>query len=320
MSTQLLRPSEVDIRDAFWDEVYRLGAEDRDLVLLTDDMDAFGLKKFKEDFPIRFVNIGVAEQNMINLAAGLASCGKRVIAYGIASFITMRCFEQIKVNVCSMELPVVLVGVGAGFSFGFDGPTHHGTQDVAIMRVLPEMTIYNPSDAPSAAACARLAVAGGGPAYIRLDKGRFPDLGPEGHDASLGFRIVRPVQDITLVATGFMTSQALGAAIALEDRGVRVGVVDLYRIKPAAESFTTDVLARAREVVTVEENAAAGGIGSLVAEIAADRRLDVRVTRIASQDRQFVAYGSREWFHALNGLDESSIVSRVAGLAGRREC
>lgn len=314
------RPSGVDIRDAFWDEVYRLGAEDRNVVVLTDDMDAFGLRRFKEDLPGQFVNIGVAEQNMINVAAGLASCGKRVFAYGIASFVTLRCFEQIKVNLCSMRLPVALVGVGAGFSFGFDGPTHHSTQDVAIMRALPEMTIYNPSDAPLAAACARLAVACDGPVYIRLDKGTFPDLGPAGHDPATGFRIVRPIRDVTLVATGFMTPRAVSVAATLEGRGLLVGVVDLYRVKPVSDAFVADVLARAREVVTIEENAAAGGIGTMVAEMVVDRRLEARVTRLATQDRQFIEYGSREWFHAVNGLDEASIIARVARLAGSRPC
>lgn len=310
--------ADVDIRDGFWDEVYRLGSADRNLVVLTDDMDAFGLRKFQADLPRQFVNVGVAEQNMVNVAAGLASAGKRVIAYGIASFVTMRCFEQIKVNLCSMRLPVTIVGVGAGFSFGFDGPTHHGTQDVAIMRALPEMTIYNPSDASLAAACARLAVASDGPVYVRLDKGRFPDLGPAGHDATVGFRVLRPIAPVTLVATGFMTPRALAVAERLEAGGHRVGVVDLYRIVPVAAAFVHEVLSVTREIVGLEETAAAGGMGSMLAELVADHRLDAHVTRIASRDRQFVEYGSREWFHEANGLDEAAITTRVAALAAGR--
>ena len=135
--------SGIDIRDAFFDSFYELGAADESVVFLSSDMDAFSLRKFKNDFPERFVNVGVAEQNMVNVAAGLAIAGKKVFCYGIGAFVTMRCYEQIKVNLCSNNLNVNIIGAGAGFSFGHDGPTHHGLQDVALMRVLPEMSIID---------------------------------------------------------------------------------------------------------------------------------------------------------------------------------
>ena len=166
----------MDIRDAFFDELYLLGKKDSSVIVISDDLDAWGLRKFKEDFPERFINIGVAEQNMIDVAAGLASCGKKVFVYGICSYVTARCLEQIKFSVCSMNLPVVIIGVGAGFSFSFDGPSHHGIHDVGIMRMMPEITIYNPIDAESTVASARMAYTQKIPAYIRLDKGIFPDL------------------------------------------------------------------------------------------------------------------------------------------------
>ena len=130
-----------DIRDAFFDELYIKGSQNKDIVILSADMDAFSLRKFSKDFPEQYINVGVSEQNMINIAAGLALSGKIVFCYSIASFATMRCFEQIKVNICSLNLPVSIIGAGAGFSFGYDGPTHHGHQDLSSMRLIPEMTI-----------------------------------------------------------------------------------------------------------------------------------------------------------------------------------
>ena len=228
----MLKLAELDIRDAFFDEIYRIAAADKNVVFLTGDMDAFSLRKFKQDFPSRFINTGVAEQNMICVASGLAACGKKVFVYGINTFVSMRCFEQIKINICSMNLPVVIIGAGAGFSFGFDGPTHHGTQDVAVMRALPEMEIWNLADAGIAAACAKLAAKTTHPMYIRLDKGKFPDFYQPEENISAGFKLLKPLQKINLVSTGFMTQQAMQTAQALELQSVSVGVVDVSRLKP----------------------------------------------------------------------------------------
>ena len=305
-------PSEIDMRDAFFDEVYNIGKADRDVVFLTDDMDAFSLRRFQRDFPNQFINIGVAEQNMINVAAGLASCGKRVFTYGIASFVTMRCYEQIKVNLASMNLPVTMIGVGPGFSFEFDGPTHHGTQDVTIMRAIPEIIIYNLSDISLAARAAHLAYRANGPVYVRLDKGKFPILSDESEDFSDGFRVLRPLEEVNIVSTGFMTLQALMVADELAKHSVQVGVVDLYRLKPIDDGLFHTILEPSRKIVTLEESSRVGGIGSIVSEILADKGSDVGLKRFASQDKQFISYGSRGWFHAQNNLDVASIVAALA--------
>ena len=143
--------STIDIRDAFFDEIYNYAVRDNDVVIITNDMDIFSLKKFKNDYPQRFINIGVAEQNMVNIAAGLASCGKKVLVYGILPFLIYRCFEQLKFNICSMNLPVVFVGVGTGLGFSYDGPTHHGMHDIGSLNTLPEIDIYSFGDVDSAA-------------------------------------------------------------------------------------------------------------------------------------------------------------------------
>lgn len=307
--------SDVDIRDALFDEIYDIAVRDKDLVFLTDDMDAFSLRRFKQDMPNQFINIGVAEQNMINVAAGLATCGKNVFTYGIASYVTMRCLEQIKVNLCSMNLPVTIIGVGPGFSFAFDGPTHHGMQDVSLMRSLPEMSIYNLSDISLATASASLAHAANGPVYIRLDKGKFPDFGDDLQSLSEGFRVLKSLEDLNIVSTGFMTPRALEVAAELAKRSVNVGVVDLYRLKPIEDSFPGQVVESSRSIVTIEESSIIGGIGTIVAEVVADGHRNVDVHRIAVADEKFLTYGSREWHHQNSSMDRDSLVATIARIA-----
>ncbi len=293
----------MDIRDAFFNEFYRLGKKDARVILISDDLDAWGLRKFKEEFPERYINIGVAEQNMIDVAAGLAACGKKVFVYGICSYVTARCLEQIKFSVCSMNLPVVIIGVGAGFSFSFDGPSHHGIHDVGMMRMLPEMTIFNPIDAHSATHCARMAYAQKSPSYIRLDKGSFPDLHYTRDDLQQGFKILAPLKKLTVISTGYMTQQIIKIG--------GVGVVDLFRIKPISKEFVTKVLKRSKKIITVEENMFTGGIGSVVSELLADHGLTIPLKRLAVRDHQFDQFGSREWLQSLNGLDLDSLEKAI---------
>jgi transketolase len=303
--------AEMDMRDAFFDEIYRIAREDSSVVFLTDDMDAFSLRRFKNDMPDQFLNIGVAEQNLINLAAGLAMSGKRVFAYGIAPFVTMRCFEQIKVNICSMRLPVTIVGVGAGFSFEFDGPTHHGIHDVPIMRAIPEMNIYNPSDAASAEGIARRVHVVGKPAYVRIDKGTFPVLSDTEDDFDDGYRTINPPGDLTVIATGFMTSRVAGVLESMGSDAGGVGLVDLYRLKPLGPGFESAVIAPAKTVITLEESSVSGGIGTVVAELIAESDAHTKLIRLGAEDRQFIQYGTREWFHTINGIDDESLAETL---------
>ena len=130
----------IDIRDAFFNQLYEIAAQDRNVVLLTADMGAMAIDRFRRELPDQFINVGVAEQNMVSVAAGMALCKKKVFIYAIAPFVTMRCYEQIKVDISGMCLPVTIVGAGPGIAYDFDGPTHHAVQDMAIMRALPNMT------------------------------------------------------------------------------------------------------------------------------------------------------------------------------------
>lgn len=288
-----------DIRDAFFDEIYNIAAKDKNVVLITADADAFSLRKYKKEFPEQFINVGVAEQNMVLLATGLALAGKKVFIYSIIPFIAMRCFEHIKANICSMNLPVTIIGAGAGLSFSFDGPTHHAVCDIAIMRTLPEITIFNPSDGFLAKASAKSAYESKGPVYIRLDKGEFPDLYRESDNFSDGLKILKEIKDVNIISTGFMSQQAVKIP--------GVGVIDLYRIKPVNKDLLLKIINQSKQLITLEENSIIGGIGSIISEFLSDNQKNIPLDRIALEDKQCFDCGSREWLHKKFGLGADSI-------------
>ncbi len=303
----------IDIRDAFFDELSSLAASDPDLLLLTDDQGAFGLNRFRRERPSQFLNAGIAEQNLISVAAGLALSGKRPFVYGIATFMSMRCYEQIRVDLGCMQLPVTIVASGPGYSYGSDGPTHHANQDIAILRVLPGLSLYNPSDAVLTVACARLAYATSGPAYIRLERGVLPELHRPDDDFSAGFLVLAPVGEVVLVATGVMVARARTVAEQLGRHGVQASVIDVFRLAPIAAAELVAALGPARAVIALEDSARTGGLGSAVLEILADAGRSCAVMRIAAPDSYLYEYGDRDWLHARVGLDE--VASTAAILA-----
>jgi len=186
-----MKIADIDIRDAFFDEVYTIASQDSRVIFLTADMGSFSLNRFKADLSSQYINVGVAEQNLVSIAAGLALAGKKVFIYTIASFVTQRCYEQIKIDICGMRLPVTIIGSGPGLSYSSDGPTHHAIQDILIMRALPEMTILNPGDSTTAVAAARIAYRSQGPVYVRIDKGKLPLLYENDEDFSAGLSLLK---------------------------------------------------------------------------------------------------------------------------------
>ena len=305
--------SDIDMRDAFFDEVYYLAKQDRNVIFLTADMGAFSLNRFKKDLSQLYINVGVAEQNMISVAAGLALGGKRVFAYGIAPFATMRCFEQIKVDLCCNNLPVTVVSVGAGYTYGSDGPTHHATYDIAAMRVLPEITILNPSDSTMTSSCARMAYKDDGPKYIRIERGKLPLLykDEDNIDFSDGLVSLKGGSDMTIIATGIMVHRAFEVTSRLSQHSIDAGIIDLYRIKPVNKVLLLELVSQSKNIVTLEEHSIIGGIGSIVSEILTDAGKYIPLKRIALSDTHCYEYGSRDWIHSIYELDVDSIVKEI---------
>jgi transketolase len=300
--------ADADMRDAFFDGVYDLAVQDPDLVFLTADHGAFSLERFRKDIPRQYFNVGIAEQNMVSVAAGLALSGKRVFIYSIIDFVTLRCIEQINVDIGGMNLPVVIVGVGAGFTYSTDGPTHHGTQDIAAMASIPNLAIFNCSDAVNSQAFARMAYARKGPSYVRIEKGKFPLLYQQDQaDFSSGFRVLKTGRDGIIVTSGYLVHTAMAAAQRLRSEGLDVGVLDLYRVKPMNVGALTAELKPLSSVIVLEDNILTGGIGSMIGTAMSESGSHARLKRMAINDEHCFRYGDREWMYASYGLDAESV-------------
>lgn len=219
----------------------------------------------------------------------------------------MRCFEHIKVNICSMNLPITIIGAGAGLSFGNDGATHHAVSDISIMRTLPELTIYNPSDSFSAKNIARLCYENNFPTYVRIDKGKFLNINSNTINYSLGFSILKEGKNKCIISTGFMSHKIMEI---FDKTNYEFSIIDLFRIKP----FPTEllqILDNYKEIITIEENCLIGGIGSILLEELNNDNKNIPVKRIALKDEQCYYYGDREWLHKYYKIDIENIIKKI---------
>jgi transketolase len=297
------------VRTAFAETLCELVATDQRLWLLAGDLGYSVLERFQKCAPARYVNVGVAEQNLTGVAAGLAHSGKIVFTYSIANFPTLRCLEQIRNDVCYHELPVKVVAVGGGFTYGSQGYTHHGLEDLAVLRTLPGMTVVAPGDPAETRLATRAIAALPGPCYLRLGKAGEPEV----HAAPPAFEIgkairVREGGDATLISTGGMLKTAVTAADRLRAaHGLEVRVLSMHTLKPLDEDA---VRAAAREtgvIVTLEEHSIIGGLGSATAETLAETPgARCLFRRFGAPDRLHRRIGSqaymREMFGDLDGL------------------
>lgn len=303
--------SNISQRDALFDKLYEIASRDRNVILVSADMGAPSLDKFRADLSSQYVNVGIAEQNMVTVASGLALGGKTVFMYAIMPFVTLRCYEMIKVELCLMKIPVTAIGVGSGISYDDSGPTHHSTEDVAIMRALPNMTVLNSTDSVMSAKFAEMTCNMSVPAYVRLDREPLPPIYKPDADFSTGVTEFKTGKDICIVATGNMVHRALEVAANLAEKSIDAGVVDLYRLKPINEAMLLKSLANVKRVVTLEENFLNGGMGSAVAEVMADNGKSLPAKRIGVPDNYIFTYGGRKAMQKLMGLDEASITETI---------
>jgi transketolase len=304
------------MRDTFIKELAELARKDDRILLMTADLGFKVLDQFAEEFPRQCLNVGVAEQNMIGLATGMALDGRVVFAYSIGNFSTLRCLEQIRNDACYHEANVKVVAVGGGFSYGPLGISHHATEDLSIMRSLPNMMVVAPGDQWETREATKALAMTSGTGYLRLDKSAAPATARPGEPFSLGrARTVREGTDITLVATGGILGAALEAADSLVEQGTTCRVLSMHTIKP----FDSEAIVRAcREtggIVTVEEHTIHGGLGSLVAETCLDSGVRPNVFRRIGLRAGFSStVGSQEYLRREYGMDPGSIAKVVAEL------
>lgn len=305
------------MRDAFIRGVHLRMKTDPRLIFLSADFGSPRLDLLKAEFPERFVNVGIAEQNLVNLATGLALEGFKVFAYAIAPFLTMRAYDQIRNNLSLLAqlkpVNVNLVGVGTGLSYGLSGPSHHCLEDISIMNTLPGLAIYSPSDWVLARKMADLAAETEGPKYFRFDGkplppiylGRVPKL-------ETGLCRLAGGDEIALLATGYMTRQALEASRRLKREGIRVGVVDVFRLKPFPRRELRRIARGYRLIITLEEAFLhKGGLDGIVADALSGDQGTVRLAKIGFGDRHLFEVGSREYLLARAQLDVDGLVRTV---------
>ena len=301
------------MRTTFIKTLTEAAAHDSRVTLVVGDLGFGVVTDFSQRYPAQFLNAGVAEQNMTGIAAGMALAGKIVFTYSIANFPTLRCLEQIRNDVCYHKANVVVVAVGGGHSYGALGMTHHATEDLAIMRALPELTVLAPGDAVETSAATQAAASGIGPVYLRLGRDKEPIVHTQPIAWSLGRALtVREGGDATLISTGAMLATAVAVADRLADRGIRARVLSMHTLKPLDAEAVLAAARETRRVVTIEEHSILGGLGGSVAEVLCEADIsNVRFRRIGLPSRFTKAVGDQEYLRKQHGLDADSIVERL---------
>jgi transketolase len=308
------------MRNAFADEITRLGREDPRVVLLSGDIGNKLFDKFKEHNAGRFMNCGVAEANMMSLASGMALCGLRPVIYTITPFTTTRCFEQIRIDACYHEAPVIIVGTGSGLSYADLGPTHHSLEDLAILRTLPGMTVFAPCDETELRLGLRAALKHDGPVYMRIGKKGEPAVHaspPAGF--ALGRALtLREGKDACLIGAGTIMPEVLAAADALGKAGVSARVESFHTIKPLDGARLAELFGRCALVAVVEEHGLAGGLGGAIAEwrAAQDGKL-ARMLAFGTADEFMHEVGTQAYARRKFGLTAENIAGKVLGALRR---
>jgi len=304
------------MRNAVVSRLFELAESDDRLMLITADLGFGVLTDFAAKYPKQYLNVGVAEQNMTMLATGMALEGYIVFTYSIGNFPTLRCLEQIRNDVCYHDVPVKIVSIGGGFSYGPLGMSHHATEDLAILRALPNMVIAAPSDPWQAAYVVDAFIEHPGPCYLRVDKSQAGlPVEPKEQFEFGKARQVRDGTDLTLISTGGILAEALKAAVALEEGGVTTRVLDLHTIKPLDHTAISEAVSETGGLITIEEHSVIGGLGGAVAEYCLEAGLKPGFfRRIGLHDTYSSIVGSQDYLRKIYELDASAIVDMTNSL------
>lgn len=303
------------MRNAFADVIYEIGQKDPRICALVADISPAGsIVKFREQFPERFINTGVAEQAMIGIAAGLALKGMRPFCYTIATFSLYRPFEMIRVDLCYQNLPVTVIGMGAGVIYSTLGGTHHSMEDVAVAGAIPNMTVLAPCDPAEMRQMTKwCATQSQGPVYMRLGKAGEPDLTASAVDPfEVGkVRYLQRGTDIALISYGITVALANKVASKLAASGKSVSVLSCHTIKPLDRAGVEQVLASHKRVAVIEEHVPHGGLGSRIKEIAWDSRANCRLDTFSLKDEFIHCYGTHDELLRAHGLSVENVLEKL---------
>lgn len=299
------------MRDAFAQELLELARNDDRVMFVTGDLGFGVFEEFQAAVPDQYLNVGVAEQNMVAVGTGLALEGHRVFVYSIGNFPVLRCLEQIRNDAAYHGANLTVVSIGGGFSYGPLGMSHHATEDIAVMRALPDVTTVVPGTINEVRQSMRALATHSGTAYLRLDK----SAGAE-PSATVPFnfgrwRVLAEGTDVTLIAAGGILGEAQVAADALLSEGVSVRVVSAHALSPLEPSEVLQAIGPARHVLTVEEHVVRGGLGSAVAEVLAENPTGARLTRVGLTGSYVSLVGSQVYLRRQSGLDGVSLATAI---------
>jgi len=300
------------MRITFVKAVTEFAKKNPNVILLTGDLGFSVFEDFIQTCPNQFINAGIAEQNMTGMAAGLASEGKIPVIYSIIPFVTMRNFEQIRNDICYQNLNVKIVGVGAGFSYGPYGHTHHALEDIGILRTLANMAIFCPGDPVEVQATTEAMLQSKGPTYLRLGKAGEPVI----HSGNIHFQIGKGIviekgTDLTIVATSTMVYRALEVTKQLQSKNISVRLVSMPTIKPLDEELIRQCVQETKKIFSLEEHSVIGGLGSAVSEVIAEYGKPVVFKRIGVPDRFTKVIGRQEHMRRANNLECDQIVDTI---------
>ena len=296
------------MRDVFIDEVFKHALKNKNIYFTTPDMGAPALDKFRKQIPRQFIHAGISEQNMISMAAGLSVQKKNVICYAMSPFITSRCYEQIKCSISAMNQNVTLVGIGVGLGYADAGPTHYSTEDIATMRVFPNIEILTPADAHSTKVIARECSKKSKFRFLRLDRDILPNIyNKNNFNLKKGYSEIRKGKNKCVISSGYLLHKVNKI---LKENKNNFGLIDLFRIKPFPVSLINKIK-NFKEIIVVEEQWLDGGMGSIILEQLNHYNCLNKVTRIGLKSRYFFENGGRDYLHQTYGLSEKILKNKI---------
>ena len=304
----------IDMMTAFFLQLEKLGKKDKEVFFMTADHGAWALAKFKKNLKNQYLNIGISEQNMASVAAGMALNNKKVFIFSITPFVTQRCLEQIKVDICFPNLPVTIVGNGSSLTYAYHGTSHQSIEDVAMMKSLPNLKIVNPADNETSKEAVNIAYKAKQPVYIKLDKGFFPDLNLKTSELDSGVITTSKnnnSEKVIIISTGSMAHEVEKISSYLKKNKVLNSSAYIFCIKPLNKKKILKIIKGKKKIITLEEQHIDGGIGSQICEIVAEENLNIAVKRYGIRDFYSQRYGDRNWLRKIYKLDTDYLKKNI---------
>lgn len=303
------------MRNHLINKITEFAGQNENIMLITADLGFSVIEKFKERFPNRYINVGIAEQNMATVAAGLALEGNTVFIYSIGNFPTLRCIEQIRNDICYHNANVKILAVGSGFAYGTLGMTHHAIEDLAIMRALPNMKVFTPCDSISAEAIAQDICRINGPCYVRLERGGEPGIFSKDEKFKIGkLKEIRKGYDIAVITIGTVINEAIKAADILREQNKNISVYSVYSLKPIDKEQILEIAKEYKYIITVEEHQITGGLGSTIAESIAENNMVTKIIRLGLNDEFTSVVGNQEYLREIYKIDYKTIIRKIESL------